>query len=220
MQRVVIAGGHGQIALHLTRILHARGISAVGLIRNPDHADDVREAGGEPVVADLESAAVEEIASVLRGADAAVFAAGAGPGSGVARKETVDHAASVLMADAAESAGVRRFIQISSFGAGEPIPDGMDEVFAAYLRAKSAAEADLVRRDLDWTIVRPGRLTNNPATGLVRLEEPTMPKGDVTREDVAAVIAALLPAAGTAHTVLLLTEGDTAVSDAVARVNH
>lgn len=200
-------------------MLHERGDSVVGLIRNPDHSEDIRAAGGEPVVLDLESASVEDVSGVLRGAGAAVFAAGAGPGSGAARKETVDHAASVLLADASEAAGVRRFIQISSFGAGQPIPDDTEEVFAAYLRAKSAAEADLVRRDLDWTIVRPGGLTNDPGTGRVRLEEPLIPRGNVPREDVAAVIAALLPAAGTAHKVLMLTEGETPIADAVARVN-
>ncbi|AEF42918.1 NAD(P)H-binding protein [Hoyosella subflava] len=216
MQRVVIAGGHGQIALYLTRLLDARGDRAVGLIRNPDHSDDLRAIGGEPIVLDLESSSVDDVASVLDGADAVVFAAGAGPGSGAARKDTVDRAAAVLLADAAEAASVKRFIQISAFGAGEPIPDDADEVWAAYLRAKSAAESDLVRRsDLEWTILRPGRLTDNTATGLVNLAEPTIPKGDVTREDVALVIAELLRAPGTAHKVLMLTEGEVPFGEAV-----
>ncbi|MBB3038212.1 NAD(P)H-binding protein [Hoyosella altamirensis] len=220
MQRVIIAGGHGQIALHLTRLLDERGVQAVGLIRNPEHGADVRAAGGEPAAIDLESASVEDVTAVLSGADATVFAAGAGPGSGVARKDTVDRAAAVLLADAAEAAGVKRFIQISAFGAGEPIPDDAEEVWAAYLKAKSAAESDLVRRgDLEWTILRPGRLTDNTATGLVNLAEPTIPKGDVTREDVALVIAELLHAPGTAHKVLMLTEGETPFGEAVEQVS-
>lgn len=119
-QKVVIAGGHGQIAAHLIRLLAARGDTAVALIRNPDHAADVRAWGAEPLVLDLESADTETVAAALAGADAAVFAAGAGPGSGPARKDTVDRAAAVLFASASERAQVRRFIQISAFGAGEP----------------------------------------------------------------------------------------------------
>lgn len=115
--RIVIAGGHGQVALRLERLLAARGYEAVGVIRNPEQSEDLRAAGAEPVVLDLESASVEEVAEVLRGADAVVFAAGAGPNSGSARKETVDRGAAVLLADAAERAGVRRYVMVSSMGA-------------------------------------------------------------------------------------------------------
>src|SRR6516165_620668 len=154
--RVVIAGGHGKIALLLERLLAGRGDQAVGLIRNPAHAADVQKAGAEAFICDLEAASAGEVAVLLSGADAAVFAAGAGPGSGVPRKDSVDRAASVLMADAAERAGVRRFVQISSMGAGQPPQPGRDEVWAAYITAKTAAEADLRARDLDWTILIPG----------------------------------------------------------------
>src|SRR6185312_17521234 len=156
--RVVVAGGHGKIALLLERLLAERGDQAVGLIRDPAHAADVHKTGAEAVVCDLETASADAVAVLLSGADAAVFAAGAGPGSGVSRKDSVDRGASVLMADAAERAGVRRFVQISTMGAGQPPQPGADEVWAAYLTAKTAAEADLRSRDLDWTIVRPGRL--------------------------------------------------------------
>src|ERR1700746_222181 len=173
--RVVIAGGHGKIALLLERLLAERGDQAVGLIRNPAHAADVRKAGAEAVICDLEAASAEEVAVLLAGADAVVFAAGAGPGSGIPRKDSVDRAASVLMADAAERAGVRRFVQVSSMGAGQQRRPGSDEVWAGYITAKTAAEADLRGRDLDWTILRPGGLTDAPPTGRIRLAPPPIP---------------------------------------------
>ena len=213
--RVVIAGGHGKIALLLERLLAGRGDQAVGLVRNPAHVADVQQAGAEAVVCDLESAAADEVAGLLTGADAVVFAAGAGPGSGAARKDSVDRAASVLMADAAGQAGVGRFVQISSMGAGQPPQPGSDEVWAAYITAKTAAEDDLRSRALDWTILRPGGLTDAPATGRVRLAPPPVPRGTVPRADVAAVIAALLDEPGTRHQTLELVSGDIPVAVAV-----
>jgi uncharacterized protein YbjT (DUF2867 family) len=213
--RVVIAGGHGKIALLLERFLAERGDQAVGLIRNPVQAADVQKAGAEAVICDLEAASVDDVAVLLSGADAVVFAAGAGPGSGAPRKDSVDRAASVLMADAAERAGVRRFVQVSSMGAGQPPRSGTDEVWAAYIAAKTAAEADLRARDLDWIIVRPGGLTDTPATGRVRLAPPPVPRGTVPRADVAAVIAALLDNPGTRHQTLELVSGDSSVAAAV-----
>jgi uncharacterized protein YbjT (DUF2867 family) len=213
--RVVIAGGHGKIALLLERLLAGRGDQAVGLIRNPAHVGDVQAAGAEAVVCDLEAASADDVAVLLSGADAVVFAAGAGAGSGAPRKDSVDRAASVLMADAAERAGVRRFVQISSMGAGQPPRPGTDEVWAAYIAAKTAAEDDLRSRDLDWTIVRPGGLTDAPPTGRIRLAAPPVPRGTVPRADVAAVIAALLDDPGTGHQTLELTGGDSPVTAAV-----
>ena len=177
--RVVIAGGHGKIALLLERLLAERGDQAVGLIRNPAHVTDVRKAGAEAVVCDLEAVSADDVAVLLAGADAVVFAAGAGPGSGAPRKDSVDRAGSVLMAEAAERAGVRRFVQVSSMGAGQPPRPGTGEVWAAYITAKTAAEADLRARDLDWTILRPGGLTDAPATGRIRLAPPPVPAGTV-----------------------------------------
>ena len=217
--RIVIAGGHGKIALLLERLLAERGDQAVGLIRNPAHVADVRDAGAEAVVCDLEAASADDVAVLLSGADATVFAAGAGPGSGAARKDTVDRAASVLMADAAERAGVRRFVQVSSMGAGQPARPGTGEVWAAYITAKTAAEADLRARDLDWTILRPGGLTDAPATGRIRLARPPVPAGTVPRADVAAVIAALLENPGTGHRTLELTGGDAPVVAAVRGIS-
>ena len=217
--RVVIAGGHGKIALLLERLLAARGDQAVGLIRNPAQVAEVRKAGAEAVICDLEAATADDVAVLLSGADAVVFAAGAGPGSGSPRKDSVDRAASVLMADAAERAGVRRFVQVSSMGAGRAPRSGSDEVWAAYITAKTAAEADLRARDLDWTILRPGGLTNAPATGKIRLAPPPVPRGTVPRADVAAVIAALLDNPGTGNHTLELTSGDSPVVAAVDSIS-
>ena len=213
--RVVIAGGHGQIALRLTTLLAERGDTAVGIVRNPDHVEDVRKAGGDAVVLDLEQATSDEVAAALAGADAAVFAAGAGPGSGAARKDTVDRAASVLFADAAQAAEVRRFLQVSAMGLDRADDPSMDEVFAVYLRAKDAADRDVMARTgLDWTILRPGRLTNDSGTGTVTLDDH-VPPGAVTRDDVAAVLVALLDRPGTAGRVLELVGGDTPVDVAL-----
>jgi uncharacterized protein YbjT (DUF2867 family) len=213
--RTVIAGGHGKIALLLEGLLAARGEQAVALVRNPAHVADVQNAGAEAVVCDLETASAADVAALLSGADGVVFAAGAGPGSGVARKDSVDRAASALMADAAGQAGVRRFVQVSSMGAGQPPRAGSDETWAAYIAAKTAAEIDLQSRDLDWTIVRPGGLTDAPATGRVRLAAPPVPHGTVPRADVAAVIAALLSEPRTRQQILELVSGDTPVAEAV-----
>ena len=187
--RVVIAGGHGQIALLLERMLAERGDQPVGLVRNPDHVTDLEEAGAEAVVLDLEHASVEELAAVLEGADAVVFAAGGGPNSGAARKETVDRGAAVLLADAAEQAGVRRYLMVSSMGTEQADPDS-DDIFQVYLRAKKAADDDLRRRDLDWTVVRPGRLTD--AEGSHQVQVGTLERGEIPRADVAATLLAAL----------------------------
>ncbi|MFG3486627.1 NAD(P)H-binding protein [Streptomyces sp. NPDC047972] len=214
--RIVIAGGHGQIALRLERLLSAGGHEVAGIIRRPEQAGDLRNAGAEPVVLDLESASVEMVAAVLQGADAAVFAAGAGPGSSVDRKDTVDRAAAVLFADAAERAGVRRYIVVSSMGADAAHPG--DEVFDAYLRAKGAADdAVRARTALDWTILRPGALTNDAGSGLVRLEARTG-RGPVPRDDVAATLAELLDTPATAGLTLELIAGSTPLSVAVKDV--
>jgi uncharacterized protein YbjT (DUF2867 family) len=213
--RTVIAGGHGQIALRLERQLAARGDSAAGLIRNPAQADDLRAVGAEPVVLDLESATVDEVAAALRGADAAVFAAGAGPGSGVERKQTVDYAAAVLFADAAERAGVRRYLVVSSMGA-DANASGGDPVFTAYLRAKGAADDGIRSRTaLDWTILRPGALTDTPATGRITLSPAHTGRGSIPREDVASTLAALLITPGTAGLTLEVISGATPIPEAV-----
>lgn len=215
--RVVIAGGHGQIALRLTALLAGRGDVVAGVVRNPDHRGDVEAAGGTAVVCDLESASADDLVAHLTGADAVVFAAGAGPDSGAPRKDTVDRAAAVLLADAAQQAGVRRYLLVSAVGVdAEPDP-GSGEVWVAYLRAKRAAEEALRATALDWTILRPGHLTDDPGTGRVRLA-PSVPGGDVTRDDTAAVLVALLDAPGTGGQTLELVAGDDDVATAIGEV--
>jgi nucleoside-diphosphate-sugar epimerase len=223
--RIVIAGGHGKIALLLERRAAARGDATVALIRDPAQSDDVREAGAEPVVADLEAVDAGELATQLTGADAVVFAAGAGPGSTAERKDTVDRDAAVLLADAAAAAGVRRYLLVSAMGLDSPpAPEDDDSIWAHYLRAKKAAEDALrARDDLDLTIVRPGRLTDEPGTGLVRLGpvggEPPVGYGEVPREDVAAVLLALLDAPASAGAVLDLIGGTVPPAAAVAALS-
>lgn len=214
--RIVIAGGHGRIALRLERLLAGRGDEVAGIVRKAEQAEDLRAAGAEPVVLDLESASAEEVAERLRGADAAVFAAGAGPGSGVGRKNTVDKGAAVLFADASVRAGVRRLVVVSSMGADPDHPG--QEVFDVYLRAKGEADAYVRGLDsLDWTILRPGLLTDDPGTGLVRLEARTG-RGSVPRDDVAAVLAELVDTPATAGLTLELISGSAPVSVAVKSV--
>lgn len=217
--RIVIAGGHGKIAMILERLLSARGDSVAGLIRNPAQVADLEAAGAEALVVDLEKASVAEVAQHLRGADAVVFAAGAGPGSGAARKETVDRDAAILLADAALEAGVSRYLIVSSIGADKRADDpGTDPVFAAYLRAKAAADrAVQARTGLNATIVRPGHLTDEPGTGRVAIAESTG-LGSIPRADVAAVLVALLDAPDTGGHAFDLISGDTAIPDAVAAV--
>jgi uncharacterized protein YbjT (DUF2867 family) len=210
--RVVIAGGHGQIALLLERRLTEQGDEAVGIVRNPDHVADVEATGAEAAVLDLEGATVEELAALLAGADAVVFAAGGGPSSGAARKETVDKGAAILLADAAEQAEVRRYVMVSSMGTDRADPDS-DDVFQVYLRAKKAADDDLMARQLDWTVVHPGRLTDDPGTGKVRVGR--LERGDVPRADVAAVVAAALHDDRTIGRDFDLLAGDTPVEDAL-----
>jgi nucleoside-diphosphate-sugar epimerase len=186
---IAIAGGHGKIALQLTGFLRARGETVVCLIRKPEHADDVRAAGGEPVLCDLEHSGVPEISSAVTGASAVVFAAGAGPGSGAERKLTVDRDGAIKLLEAAVAAQVPRYLMISAVGAENP-PDG-DDVFSVYLRAKAQADAAVQASDRAWVILRPGRLTDDPGTGRVRIDlEPF--RGDVPRADIAAVLNELL----------------------------
>jgi nucleoside-diphosphate-sugar epimerase len=217
--RIVIAGAHGQVARRLGRLLSARGDTVVGIVRNPDHEADVRADGMEAVVLDLESSSIEDVVTAVRGADAVVFAAGAGPGSGAVRKDTVDRAAAVLLADAAEQAGVERYVLVSSMGvdsvADGARPEGLDDVFLAYLQAKLAAEQDLLARSaLRTTVLRPGGLTDDPGTGRVTLQR-SVDRGSIPRDDVAAVLLALLDTDGHGE-VLELVSGPTPVGDAVA----
>jgi nucleoside-diphosphate-sugar epimerase len=217
--RVAIAGAHGKIAMRLATRLIARGDTVIGLIRNPDHAGDVSATGAEPVVCDLEHAGVEEVARAVAGAEAAVFAAGAGPGSGAARKLTMDRdgAIKLLEATAADSA---RYVIVSSVGAENPPeaagPGADEDVFSVYLRAKAAADAAVSASPRDWTIVRPGRLTDGPGTGRVRIDTTPF-RGDVAREDVAETLAIVLHDPRARHQILYLNGGEEPIEEALER---
>jgi uncharacterized protein YbjT (DUF2867 family) len=210
---VAIAGAHGQIARALTRLLTARGDRVRGLIRNPDHAGDVRADGAEPVLCDLEHADAGAVAEAIAGADAVVFAAGAGPGSGADRKLTVDRDGATKLLEAARAAGAGRYVIVSSVGAESPPDD--DDVFSVYLRAKAEADQAVAASDRAWTIVRPGPLTSDPGTGSVRLGTDPFREA-VTREDVAAVLAAVLAEPRSAGLTLYLAGGDVPVDAALA----
>ena len=206
---VAIAGGHGQIARRLTTLLVARGDQVRGLIRNPDHADDLRADGAEPVLLDLESAGVEEVAAAVEGADAVVFAAGAGPGSGAERKWTIDRDGAIKLLQASGNA---RYVIVSSIGTDNP-PDG-DDVFSVYLRAKAEADAAVAATDRDWTIVRPGSLTTDPGAGRATISvEPVRDR--VAREDVAAVLAAVLAEPRSVGKTLYVVAGGDPIGEAL-----
>jgi nucleoside-diphosphate-sugar epimerase len=202
---VAIAGAHGKIARRLTRLLAESGNEVIGLIRNPDHADDVAADGASAMVCDLERATEDELAAALEGADAAVFAAGAGPGSGTERKLTMDRDGAVKLLQAASAAGVPRFVIVSSVGAEDP-PEG-DDTFSVYVRAKAEADSAVKASDREWTIVRPGRLTDEAGAGQVRIDTEPF-RGEVARDDVATVIARVLPDPRFGGKVLYVNGGD------------
>jgi uncharacterized protein YbjT (DUF2867 family) len=213
--RVAIAGGHGKIALRLARLLNERGDQVRSLVRNPDHGDHVRQAGAEPVVCDMEEASEGDVVKAISGSDAVVFAAGAGPGSGPERKWTVDHGAAVKLMKAAEAEGIRRYVIVSSIGA-DPSKQG-DDTFSVYLRAKGQADADLQASGLDYTIVRPVGLTDEPGADQVEIAERVQ-RGKIPRDDVAAVLAAVLREPGTSGLTFEVTSGTTPVEEAVRAI--
>lgn len=207
---VVVAGGHGKIALRLLRRLAERGDRARGLIRNPDHAADLEASGAEPVVCDLEQE--DDLAPHVEGADAIVFAAGAGPGSGPARKQTMDLGGAVKLIDAARAVGIARYVMVSSMGAGNP--ERASGPMRPYLEAKTQADERLAGSGLDYTIVRPGGLTDEPGSGRIRagLE---LSFGQVSRDDVAATLVAVLGADNTIGKTFELLAGDTPIEEAM-----
>lgn len=212
--RVVIAGGHGKIALLLAKQLSDGGHQPVGLIRNPDQVADLQQAGADPVIVDLESVDDTELSPHLAGADAVVFAAGSGPGSTAARKETMDRDGAIKLGRAAEQAGVRRYVMVSAIATDDYDADS-DEVYQIYLRCKSEADAAIRDSRLDWTIVRPGGLTDDAATGQVQVASSTG-RGEIPRADVAAVIVQSLLDASTVGKQFEVIAGDTAIADALS----
>ena len=210
---VVVAGGHGQIAQRLLELLVERGDRARGLIRTPGHAEDLEALGAEPVICDLEQE--RNLSTYIEGADALVFAAGAGPGSGPERKRTVDLGGAVKLIEAAQALGIRRYVMVSSIGADDP--RGADEKVRPYLEAKAEADAALEAAGLDHTIVRPGILTDEPGSGTVSAG-PGLGRDEVARDDVAAVLPAALVAENTVGKTFVVVRGETPVEEAVAAI--
>ena len=212
MARIVVIGGHGKVALQLAHILSERGDEVSSVFRNPDHSDDVAATGAEPVVADIERLDSEALADLLAGHDAVVFSAGAGGGN-PARTYAVDRDAAIRVIDAARQAGTRRFAMVSYFGAGPDHGVSPENSFFPYAEAKSAADAHLRASDLDWTVLGPGHLTLEPATGRIALGKG---KGEVSRADVALVVAAALQDASTIRRTIEFNNGDVPIAEALA----
>jgi uncharacterized protein YbjT (DUF2867 family) len=211
---VAVVGGHGQIARLLHPLLLEAGHTPVALVRSQEQADRLEADGVRTRDLDLEADDVDAYARAFDGCDAVVFAAGGGPDGNLERKRTVDLEGSTKSVDAAARAGITRFVQVSAIDVDEPVPDDTDPVWRAYVEAKRDADAHLRGSTLDWTIVRPGRLTDEAATGSVALGE-AVPRGEVTRADVAAVLLAVLDDDRTVGRQWNLVGGDTPVLQAV-----
>jgi uncharacterized protein YbjT (DUF2867 family) len=212
---VAIAGGGGKIGRRLARLLAANGDCARSLIRRPEQADEIRAEGIEPVICDLEQASTADVAEAIRSADAVVFAAGAGPDSGPERKETMDYGGAVKLIAAAEANGIARYVMVSSTGADPDAPG--DDSFGVYLRAKGRADAELASSALAHTIVRPGRLTDDPGRGLVTVGD-RVARAEIPRDDVAATLLAVLHEPATAGIAFEIVAGDLPIAEAVARL--
>ena len=207
---VLVAGGHGQIALRLLKLLADRGHRGRGLIRNPGHAADLEAVGAEPVLCDLES---DDPRPHLGSAQAIVFAAGAGPGSGPERKRTVDLGGAVKLIGAAQELGVSRYVMVSAMGTRDV--QNAAEAMRPYLQAKKEADDALEASGLDWTIVRPGRLTDAPGTGTVDAARALGRYGDITRDDTALVLLETLLRPSLARVAFDVLGGPTPVGEAL-----
>ena len=215
--RVLVAGAHGKTARRLVRLLAEDGHEVTGLVRKQEQTGDVEVDGAEPVVVDLEAEEVEGgIGSAVEGCEAIVFAAGAGPGSGAKRKETMDYGGAAKLVEAAEERGVRRYLMLSSMGANDP--EGGAEAMRPYLRAKSRADERLKSSSLDYTIIRPGSLTEDEGTGTIEAAEKLGKRGEIPREDVARTFAEALENKNTYHKTFEIIGGETPIREALERI--
>jgi uncharacterized protein YbjT (DUF2867 family) len=209
---VAVVGGHGKVAMRLLKLLAARGDRALGIVRKEEHVADLEQLGAEGAVVDIEVAEASELAEAIDGADAVVFAAGAGPGSGPERKQTVDFGGAVKLIEACKAKGIERYVIVSSIGAHErPEGDG----FAIYLRAKHDADQALIESGLSYSVVRPGSLTDDPGTGKIDVATRLGRQGEIPRDDVAATLAATLIEPNTIDKVFELFEGETEITEAL-----
>jgi len=216
MSRIAVVGGHGKVAQQLHPILVEAGHTPVALVRRESYRSELESLGAEVRLLDIEKQDAAAFAEAFAGCDAVVFAAGGGPDGNIERKRTVDLEGSLRSIEAARAAGIRRFVQVSAINVDTPVPDDASPVWRAYVEAKRDADAALRDSDLEWTILRPGRLTDDPETGLVALG-PTVGRGDVTRADVAAVVAAVLERQETVGAQWNLVGGEMTIDEAIAR---
>ncbi len=207
--RVLVAGANGQVGQHIVRLLAERGHEVRAMIRDEDQAQGLRELGGEPVVADLEG----DISHTVEGCDAVVFSAGGGPGSGAEKKETVDREGAVKLIEAAQEHGARRYVMVSAMGAADPASGS--KAMQPYLYAKAQADQALQESGLDYTIVRPGKLTDEAGTGTVEAAPSLGKRGEIPREDTAHVIVATLERENTFGKIFEVLSGDTPVEEAI-----
>ena len=215
--RVLIAGAHGKTARRLTRVLIEDGHEVRGLVRKEEQTGEVEADGAEPVLVDLEAEEVEGgIGEAVEGCDAIVFAAGAGPGSGAERKETMDYGGAAKLVEAAEEVGVRRYLMLSSMGADDPEQGA--EAMRPYLRAKSRADERLKSSSLEYTIIRPGSLTEDEGQGAIEAAEKLGRRGEIPREDVARTFADALENENTYHKTFEILSGETPIPEALGRL--
>lgn len=219
MSRIAIVGGHGKIARLLIPQLVDAGHTPLAMVRNPDYTAELKGLGADVVIVDIEQDDVDTFASAFASADAIVFAAGGGPDGNIERKKTVDLGGSLKSIAAASTAGVRRFVQISAIGVDNPLPDDAEDTWVAYVNAKRDADIALRDSTLDWTIVRPGGLTDDEPTGFVELAE-TVERGEIPRADVAAVIVAALDSPSTIGKQWELVSGSTPIEEAIAEATN
>jgi uncharacterized protein YbjT (DUF2867 family) len=215
MTRIAVVGGHGQIARLLHPMLLGAGHEPVALVRSDEHAAELEAGGVTTRRLDIEAGDVADFRAAFEGCDAVVFAAGGGPDGNVERKRTVDLGGSLLSIEAADALGIRRFVQISAISVDEPVGEDVGEVWRAYVEAKRDADAALRDSGLDWTILRPGRLTDDPGTGRVSLGADVA-RAEVPRADVAEVVAGVLEEPASVGHQWNLVSGDLTVADAIA----
>lgn len=214
MSRIAVVGGHGNVARHLHPLLVAAGHTPVALVRREEYRAELEGRGAEVRLLDVEGEDAAGFAGAFEGCHAVVFAAGGGPDGNIERKRTVDLEGSLKSIEGARRAGIYRFVQVSAIGVDMPLPPDTDPVWRAYVEAKRDADAALRASGLDWTIIRPGRLTDGPPTGLVALG-PDVERGEVPRADVAAVLAAVIDTGGGIGAQWDLVSGETPIDEAV-----
>ena len=214
--KITIVGGHGKVALLATPLLVRNGHEVRSIIRNPEHQADVSAAGATPVVADVETMDVAALTDLFASSDAVVWSAGAGGGD-AARTMAVDRDAAIRTIEAAQAAGVHRYVMVSYFGAGPDhgVPEGSS--FRAYADAKSDADAALEASDLDWVILRPSSLTLDAPTGAVEIRQldATVRAGKIARADVAALIAAVIERPSLTRAIVEVNQGPTPIGEAL-----